>query len=217
MSKLPIQNWLWCMWGGSPAPTSVRDVHQSRLWQLNFLHPSWLCWVSHSLSWCLAWISQALAAQHPCSLASLERTDLCVGTLRSQLQLAPKFQKCFKGCFLLVLTVGFLIPVAAAFSLPIFPIKRGECCHLLWEHCSSGVPGVSLFLVGWCILKGHRNCCQMSFPSHTLAMRTLMPWMGEMMAWKSSKQFWLWLLLFWRFLGKHYPLLNLMSFAHPLL
>lgn len=33
------------------------------------------------------------------------------------------------------------------------------------------------------------------------AMRTLMPWMGEMMAWKSSKQFWLWLLLFWRFLG----------------
>lgn len=28
-----------------------------------------------------------------------------------------------------------------------------------------------------------------------------MHWMGEMMAWESSKKFWLWLLLFWRFLG----------------
>lgn len=111
------------MWGENPAPTSEWDVHQSRLWQLSFLHPSWLCWVSHSLSLCLAQINQALAVQHPCSVASLERTDLCVGTVRSKLQLAPNFQKYFRGCFLLVLNVGFLSPVVAACSLPVFPLK----------------------------------------------------------------------------------------------
>lgn len=111
------------MWEESPAPISVQDVHQSRFWQLSFLHPSWLCWASHSLSCCLAWINQALAVQHPCSLASLGRTDLCVGIVRSQLQLAPNFQKYFRGCFLLVLNVGFLSPVVAASPSLCFPQK----------------------------------------------------------------------------------------------
>lgn len=39
--------------------------------------------------------------------------------------------------------------------------------------------------------------------SRTPAMRTSMHWMGEMMGCESSKQFWLWLLLFWRILGRH--------------
>lgn len=130
------------------------------------------------------------------------------------LQVACNFQEQFRGCFLRVLNMEFLSLVAAAFLIPIFYIKAMSavtCCR------STGVQVCLVHLcLGQRILRGvpHATWIALNvflFPHP--AMRTLMHWMGEMMEWESSKQFWLWLLLFWRILGKHCSLFEFHDFC----
>lgn len=151
----------------------------------------------------------------PCPVCT-EGADPRVGTLWPWLWLAYKFQEEFRGCFLFVLNMEFLSPVVAALLLSIFDIKAlsAATCYkstgvwVGWVHLSPWVWGIASSRV-W--VRSY-ELLLMSY-SRTPAMRTSMHWMGEMMGWESSKQFWLWLLLSWRILGRHCYLFESLVFS----